>query len=136
MKPGKPLAFGVLNQNGKLVPLVGLPGNPVSALVAFEQFCRPAIRLMLGHEFIPRATIKAILDEEIDNQDGRRIYARAFVYKKQDVYHVSLSGVQSSNILSTMAKANGLAICPENKTGIKAGETVTVMMLYWPPEVF
>ena len=49
---------------------------------------------------------------------------------------MSLSGVQSSNILSTMAKANGLAICPENKTGIKAGETVTVMMLYWPPEVF
>ena len=136
MKPGKPLAFGVLNQIGKLVPLVGLPGNPVSALVAFEQFCRPAIRLMLGHEFIPRATIKAILDDEIDNQDGRRIYARAFVYKKHDVYHVSLSGVQSSNILSTMAKANGLAICPENKTGIKAGETVTVMMLYWPPEVF
>ena len=136
MKPGKPLAFGVLRQNKKLIPLVGLPGNPVSALVAFEQFCRPAIRLMLGHKFIPRATIKAILDDDIDNPDGRRIYARSLVYKKNDVYHVSLIGVQSSNILSAMGKANGLAICPENKTLVKAGEAVTVMMLYWPSEVF
>ena len=136
MKPGKPLAFGVLKQNNELIPLVGLPGNPVSALVAFEQFCRPAIRLMLGHEFIPRATIKAILDDDIDNPDGRRIYARALVYKKGNVYHVSLIGAQSSNILSAMGKANGLAICPETKTSVKAGEAVTVMMMYWPSEVF
>ena len=136
MKPGKPLAFGVLRQTNGLVPLVGLPGNPVSALVAFEQFCRPAIRLMLGHEFVPRATIKAVLDGEIDNPDGRRVYARALVYKKHDVYHVSLSGIQSSTILSAMSKANGLAICPENRACIKSGEKVTVMMLYWPSEVF
>ncbi|MCH2310939.1 MAG: molybdopterin molybdotransferase MoeA [SAR202 cluster bacterium] len=136
MKPGKPLAFGLLQHNDKQIPLVGLPGNPVSALVAFEQFCRPAIRLMLGNELKPRATIKAILDDDIRNPDGRRIYARAFVYKKDDVYHASLSGVQSSNILSAMAKANGLAICPENKPLVKSGEEVAVMMLYWPSEVF
>ena len=136
MKPGKPLAFGVLRQGDNLIPLVGLPGNPVSALVAFEQFCRPAIRLMLGHEFVPRVTIKAILDDEIDNPDGRRVYARVLVYKKHDVYHASLSGIQSSNILSTMGKANGLAICPENKARIKSGQEVTVIMLYWPSEVF
>ncbi|MBR61942.1 MAG: molybdopterin molybdenumtransferase MoeA [Dehalococcoidia bacterium] len=136
MKPGKPLAFGMLQHNNKHIPLVGLPGNPVSALVAFEQFCRPAIRLMLGNKFSPRATIKAILDDEIRNPDGRRIYARAIVYKKNDVYHASLSGVQSSNILSAMAKANGLAICPENKSSVQPGEEVAVMMLYWPSEVF
>ncbi|PZC44859.1 MAG: molybdopterin molybdotransferase [Chloroflexi bacterium] len=136
MKPGKPLAFGVLRQSDNLIPLVGLPGNPVSALVAFEQFCRPAIRLMLGHEFVPRVTIKAILDDKIDNPDGRRVYARALVYKKHDVYHASLSGIQSSNILSAMGRANGLAICPENRAHIKSGQEVTVIMLYWPSEVF
>lgn len=136
MKPGKPLAFGLLEQKNSSVPLIGLPGNPVSALVAFEQFCRPAIRLMSGHKLIARTTINAVLDDTIDNPDGRRVYARVHAYKKKDVYHASLTGEQSSNILSAMGKANGLAICPENKTSINAGEDVTVMMLYWNAEVF
>ena len=66
MRPAKPLAFGLLNSN---TPLIGLPGNPVSALVAFEQFCRPAIRKMLGKKYIPRPVITATLQDSIENYD-------------------------------------------------------------------
>ena len=137
MRPAKPLAFGVLHDpKGDTLPLLGLPGNPVSALVAFEQFGRPAIHKMLGLANARRPTIEAILEEPIYNTDGRRVYARAVVTKRGGTYYARLTGHQSSNLLTSMARANGLAICPEDVPKKDAGEEVKVVMLDWPEVVF
>ena len=137
MRPAKPLAFGVLAaSDARQVPLVGLPGNPVSALVAFEQFCRVAIYKMLGKTNFHKPTVKAVLDEPIYNTDGRRVYARAIVTKRNGTYHARLTGHQSSNLLTSVAHANGLAICPEDLPKKDIGEIVEVQMLDWPEEVF
>ena len=130
MRPAKPLAFGVLNgYKGRQVPHVGLPGNPVSALVAFEQFVRPAIRKLQGKNDYGMQTIKAVLDEPIQNVDGRRVYARVIVSIRDGEYHANLTGDQSSNLLTSMSQANGLAICPENIPEKLAGEIVDVQIL-------
>ena len=137
MKPAKPLAFGVLDApGGRQVPHLGLPGNPVSALVAFEQFGRVAIYKMMGKTSFRKPTVKAILDEPIYNTDGRRVYARVIVTKRDGAYRARPTGHQGSNLLTSMARANGLAICPEGLPKKEAGETVEVQMLDWPEEVF
>ena len=136
MRPAKPLAFGVLDAgDGRKVPHLGLPGNPVSALVAFEQFGRVAIHKMMGKTNYSKPTIKAVLDEPIFNTDGRRVYARAVVTRRDGVYHARLTGHQSSNLLTSMARANGLAICPEDVPKKDAGENVEVQMLDWPEDM-
>lgn len=137
MRPAKPLAFGALDApDGRRVPHLGLPGNPVSALVAFEQFARPAIRKMMGKELTPRPTVQAILDDPVNNYDGRRVYARVVVYRENGEYRARLTGNQSSGVLTSMARANGLAICPDDRSRLEAGETATVQMLDWPEDVF
>jgi molybdopterin molybdotransferase len=137
MRPAKPLAFGALDApDGRRVPHLGLPGNPVSALVAFEQFARPAIRKMMGKELTPRPTVQAILDDPLNNYDGRRVYARVVVYRQNGEYRARLTGNQSSGVLTSMARANGLAICPDDRSRLEAGETATVQMLDWPEDVF
>ena len=137
MRPGKPLAFGMLRgPDGREVPHLGLPGNPVSALVCFEQFGRAAINKMLGKGGLPRPTIEAVLEDPIHNRDGRRVYARAWITKRDGTYYARLTGHQSSNLLTSMARANGLAICPEDLPMKDVGETVTVQMLDWPEDVF
>ena len=133
MRPARPLAFGALyGPTGRSVPHIGLPGNPVSALVAFEQFCRPAILKMLGRTNFTKPTIQAILRDPIHNFDSRRVYARAVVTKENGTYYASLTGPQGSNILTSMAKANGLAICPEDVGEMRVGEPAEVQMLDWP----
>lgn len=137
MRPAKPLAFGTLKaSDGRAVPLLGLPGNPVSAMVAFEQFARPAIRLMMGKPQLPKPTVQAVLDDPITNHDGRRVYARVVAYRSPEGYRARTTGSQSSNVLTSMAVANGLAICPHDVPRLQAGETATVQMLDWPEEVF
>ena len=137
MRPAKPLAFGVLDgPDGRSVPHLGLPGNPVSALVAFEQFGRPAIYKMMGKGNARRPVIEAVLEQPIYNADGRRVYARAIVTKREDTYYARLTGHQDSNLLTSMARANGLAICPEDVPKKDAGEKVKVQMLDWPESVF
>ena len=136
MRPAKPLAFGHLNgPAGKRIPLMGLPGNPVSAMVAFEMFARPAIRTMLGKAKMPRPMVAGVLTAPIRNEDGRRVYARVEVEFKDGRYQATPTGPQGSNILTSMSKANGLAICPEDLTGKNAGEQVQIIMLDWNEEV-
>jgi molybdopterin molybdotransferase len=106
MKPGKPLAFGLLPGG---VPLIGLPGNPVSAMVSFEQFARPAILRMLGHVDLAKPAVRAVVDEALSNS-GRRGFIRVIVTRQEDGYHASTTGEQGSGVLTSMAKANGLAI--------------------------
>lgn len=137
MRPAKPLAFGVLRATGgRGVPHLGLPGNPVSAMVAFEQFGRAAIHKMMGRGGLLKPRISAVLDEPIYNTDGRRVYARAVVTKDNGTYHARLTGNQSSNLLTSMASANGLAVCPEDLPMKEAGDVVEVLMLDWPEDVF
>ena len=136
MRPAKPLAFGTLrrSESNKTTPLIGLPGNPVSSLVAFEQFCRPAIRKMLGKKFSNRPIIKAYLTDTIRNYDGRRVYARVTVERNEEGYLATTTGSQESNVLTSMALADGLAICPENVESRNPGDIVEVVMTSWPEE--
>jgi molybdopterin molybdotransferase len=137
MRPAKPLAFGFfLGADGRKVPHVGLPGNPVSALVAFEEMVRPAILKMLGRKVLDKPVVRAILEGDIINYDGRRVYARVVVTRRDGRYWAQLTGDQGSGILTSMALANGLAICPEDLPSMSAGQEVDVQMLDWPEEVF
>jgi len=136
MRPAKPLAFGSLKgRSGKNTPLLGLPGNPVSAMVAFEMFARPAIRMMLGKAGMPRPMVEGELTGSIHNEDGRRVYARVEVELKDGKYYATPTGPQGSNILTSMSRANGLAICPEDLPSKNAGEKVQIIMLDWNEEV-
>ena len=140
MRPAKPLAFGMLrgdpvNGAGRPIPLMGLPGNPVSAMVAFEMFARPAIRAMLGRQRLARPTVEGVLTAPIYNTDGRRVYARVEVEKRDGVYYANPTGPQGSNILTSMSRANALAICPEDLPRKEAGDTVNIIMLDWNEEV-
>lgn len=132
MRPAKPLAFGTLRKlNGENVPVIGLPGNPVSALVAFQQFCIHAINKMMGRPPKTFMKINAILENDIHNFDGRRVYARVKVRRDGNNFKAQLTGNQDSNVLTSMATADGLAICPENMEVKSKGENVEVIMLDW-----
>ena len=140
MRPAKPLAFGMLhgdpvNGTGRPIPMLGLPGNPVSAMVAFEMFARPAIRTMLGRKQLSRPMVEGTLTAPIYNTDGRRVYGRVEVEKRDGVYYANPTGPQGSNILTSMSRANGLAICPEDLPTKSAGEKVNIIMLDWNEEV-
>jgi molybdopterin molybdotransferase len=125
MKPGRPLAFGIIR--GK--PVFGLPGNPVSSMVSFEQFVRPSLLKMMGHRQLFRPMIEAILKGDIRKKPGRRHYIRASVSFERDRYFVTITGDQGSGILTSMVKANGLVIIPEDRENVKAGEKVKVQLL-------
>jgi len=135
MKPGKPLAFGVLRLGKKKIPHLGLPGNPVSSMIAFEQFARPAILKMLGRKNFTKPTIQATSEGRLENRDRRRVFARVRVTQRDGRYFACLVGSQGSGILTSMAQANGLMIVPEDKSAIEVGEEVQVQMLDWNEEM-
>ena len=136
MRPAKPLAFGLIHtQQGRPLPLLGLPGNPVSALLAFEMFGRPAIRRMLGRDLLARPVVEGVLTGPIFNSDGRRVYARVEVERKNGGWYATPTGPQGSNILTSLSRANGLAICPADLPRKNAGQAVKIIMLDWNEEV-
>jgi len=140
MKPGKPLAFGtVRGTNGagvaKNIPHLGLPGNPVSTMVTFELFARPAILKMMGKKNLTKPAIEAVIEEPIVNSDGRRVFTRVAVEKHNGQYFARPTGPQGSGVLTSMSLANGLVIVPEDKPGVEAGDVVQVMMLDWNEEM-
>ena len=92
MRPGKPLAFGAFTSGERRVPHIGLPGNPVSSMVTFELFGRPALLKMMGKSRWQRPTIRAISEDRIVNTDGRRVFARAVVSQRDGRYYASLTG--------------------------------------------
>jgi molybdopterin molybdotransferase len=139
MKPGKPLAFGIfrgekagVRKGG--VPHLGVPGNPVSSMIVFELFARPAILKMMGKQIFAKPTIQAVLEDGIKNDDGRRIFARVTVTRREGQYFARTTGAQGSGILTSMIRANGLAIVPEEVAEVKPGEVLPVMMLDWAEE--
>ena len=147
MRPAKPLAFGLLRRDGAgksdddgngrrtPLPLLGLPGNPVSALLAFEMFGRPAVRRMLGRTPLARPTVEGVLTGPIFNSDGRRVYARVEVERRNGAWYATPTGPQGSNILTSLSRANGLAVCPADLPRKDAGQAVKIIMLDWNEEV-
>jgi len=132
MKPGKPVAFGAFKRSsGIQVSHLGLPGNPVSSMITFELFGRPAIYKMMGRTDWQRPMIKATLEDSVKNKDGRRIFARVIVDKRNNEYFARLTGEQGSGILTSVVKANGLAIIPETVKQIEPGTVVDVIVLDW-----
>jgi molybdopterin molybdotransferase len=130
MRPGKPLAFGFYRN----VPFFGLPGNPVSAMMTFEQFVRPVLRRMAGYTQWKKPTITVTLLEAIDS-DGRETYARAWVERSGDRWAARLSGGQGSNMLSGVVRANALVIVPDGVTRLEIGAAAQAQMLDWPEEI-
>lgn len=125
MRPGKPLAFGSVGG----IPLFGLPGNPVSSMVSFEQFVRPSLLMMMGHKKIFRKTVRALCKENIEKKKGTRHFLRARVMLEKGKYTVATTGEQGSGILKSMVMANGLIVLPEDASFVRAGDEVTVQLL-------
>jgi molybdopterin molybdotransferase len=123
LRPGKPLAFGRVGN----VPFFGLPGNPVSALVTFDIFVRPAL-LKLGGRPNNARMITAILGEDL-RSDGRRSYLRVRLSRDNGHFVAHLTGTQSSGALTSMVQADGLLIVPENITEATAGTEFEVRVL-------
>ncbi len=133
MKPGKPLAFGAFRApDGRRVPHLGLPGNPVSSMVSFELFGRPAVFTMLGRDDWERPVVRAITRDAVRNTDARRFYARCIVTRGDDGrWYADLTGPQGSGILTSMSAANALTIIPEHVPVANPGDEIDVMMLDW-----
>ncbi len=125
MKPGRPMAFGVVGG----VPLVGLPGNPVSAMIATELFVRPALLKMQGVTEWPWPEVRARLADPITRKDGRRHYLRVRLRQTPDGWEATLTGDQGSGILYSLVQADGLAIIPEDVDHLPAGAEVPVLLL-------
>jgi molybdopterin molybdotransferase len=128
MRPGKPVAFGHIGQ----VPLLGLPGNPVSAAVTFELFGRPVLRKMLGHTRLQRPQVPVVVEDGVRDKAMRRHYVRAHVSWREGRLIARTTGNQGSNIMTSLVDANALLIVPEGGTEIRPGATVQALMLDWP----
>ena len=131
MRPGKPLAYGTYAG----IPYLGLPGNPVSAMVSFERFARAAILKMGGHTQFERPMVTAIVQETI-HSDGRESYIRAVVRRESEGYTAVTTGGQGSHMMTSLVKANALLIVPEGVKLVSAGETLPAWMIDWPETVF
>jgi len=132
MKPGKPLAFGSFQTDGRRVPHIGLPGNPVSSMVAFDLFGRPAMMKMMGKRDWRRPVVHAIAEERIVNRNDPRLFlARCMVTERDGRYFASLTGAQGSGILTSMVRANALTLIPADIDVVEPGEEIEVLMLDW-----
>lgn len=133
IKPSKPLAFGVVRLRNRSLPVFGLPGNPVSALVSFELFARPGVRKLAGHPAsrLQRAALQAVAAEEIRRRvDGKTHLVRVEATVDGGQLTVRPVSGQGSHQLSGMAQANALAIVPDGP-GVAAGSHVDVLLLNW-----
>jgi len=125
MKPGHPVAFGKIGE--KII--FGLPGNPVSSMVCFEEFVVPALRRMMGHARTHRRTIEARMTHNVKHQPGRTEFIRVLLAKEPGGYTATSTGAQGSGMLLSMARADGLAVLPADGNGLAAGSMVAVQLL-------
>ncbi len=128
MRPGKPVAFGSVGN----VPLLGLPGNPVSSAVTFELFGYPILRKMQGHTRLFKPQVNVVVEDDIQDRVMRRHYVRAHVEWHDDHFAAHTTGNQGSNITTSLLQANAFLIVPEGGVTVKAGDTIKAMMLDWP----
>ncbi len=125
MRPGAPVGFGLLER----VPWVGLPGNPVSTMVTFELFVRPAIRKMCGHALPFRRSVPVRTAEPIRLKPKLQHFLRGIVRETPDGLEARLTGPQGSGILTSMVLANALLVVPEGQFETPAGATVEAIVL-------
>lgn len=125
MKPGHPMAFGV----APLTWVFGIPGNPVSSMVCFEEFIGPALRCIMGHHKHFRTTVTAKLARDVKHKHSRTEFVRVMLRKEAGELVATPTGDQGSGILRSMAMAEGLMVVPADSKGIAAGEQVTVQLL-------
>jgi molybdopterin molybdotransferase len=125
IKPGGPTAFGLKGN----VPVFSLPGNPVSTMITFEQFARPAILKMMGHSKVLRRTVPGFLTGKVHKKAGKMNFLRVHVTLENGRYLASNSGDQNTGILKTMLRANALALLPADRTEFQAGEQVELQLL-------
>jgi len=124
-KPGKPLTFGVRQQ----VPVFGLPGNPVSSLVCFYLYVRPALRTMQGVSRVHLPTVNATLDEDVVTAAGLTEFVRCRVEGESGAYHARATGSQSSGVLRSLSIGQGLIVAPPEVKTLTRGSTVRVIQL-------
>jgi molybdopterin molybdotransferase len=124
MQPGMPQGFGEVEGR----PYFGLPGNPVSVFVSFEAFIRPALMRMMGRRQLFRPEVPARLEEDVTGPAGKTQFARVRVRRTKDGWVATPTGGRGSNLIATVAKANGLAIVPQGTETARAGSQVTVML--------
>lgn len=124
MQPGMPQGFGTIE--GK--PYWGLPGNPVSVFVSFEVFIRPALLKMMGRHDVLRPEVTAVLESDVAGPANKTVFARVRVSRDGGKWHAVSTGPGASNLLGTVAKANGLAIIPPGIGTAEAGTEVRVML--------
>ncbi len=125
MKPGHPLAFGTTTKT----LVFGLPGNPVSSMVCFEEFVVPALRRMMGSPRLFRRTVTARLAHAVKTRPGRTEFIRVQLTHDDIGYLANSTGTQSSGVLLSMALADGLLVMPSDSSGLAAGMQVTVQLL-------
>ena len=126
MRPGAPLGFGMLHGR----PWIGLPGNPVSAMVTFELFVRPALRRMLGHSLLFRRPVPVRLEERVTIGAKLTHFLRAIVTADEEGrLSARLTGPQGSGILTSMSRANALLIVPEDRSSVETGDTLRALVL-------
>jgi molybdopterin molybdotransferase len=142
VQPGKPFAFGTSNAaDGRSVLLFGLPGNPVSSVVTFELFVRPALRRLAGHTRLLRPVDRAVIDRAVTKSHGRRAFLRVAVERDEagrpirdeaGRVRVKLAGGQGSHVLSALATADAFAVVPEAHDELAAGQEVELWWLDQP----
>ena len=130
MQPGKPFAFGMIEGT----PLFGLPGNPVSVFVAYEQFVRPALLHMMGAGRPFRPRIAGVIDEDVHTNPEKTVFVRVAVAWDGATLHARPSGGQDSNVLSALASADALAVIPAGTGDVSAGSEVLLEMLRYPED--
>lgn len=132
LRPGRPLAFGELRTKRGAVPIFGLPGNPVSALLTFELFVRPALLKMSGRTKLHRPRVQARLLDRVDKPIGLRMFARGIYDAEAGT--VRSTGPQGSGILRSMSLANALIDLPEPAAAAGPGDTVNVLLTDLPED--
>jgi molybdopterin molybdotransferase len=125
MRPGAPLGFGMLGG----MPWLGLPGNPVSAMVTFELFGRPLIRTLLGAAKVFRGRVDVRVREEIALAAPLTHFMRAVVEWERDGAWARLTGPQGSGLLTSMARANAQLVVPHDRLVVRAGDTLAALLL-------
>jgi molybdopterin molybdotransferase len=127
MQPGKPQGFGTVGEEA--VPIVTLPGNPVSSYISFEQFVLPALRKMMGRTPLTRPQADAVLTHALPSPPGRRMFARGTLSVVDGQLAVTPVGAQGSHLIGDLAESDALIVVAEDVTLVEAGETVTVQPL-------
>jgi molybdopterin molybdotransferase len=125
LKPGKPVFFGTRDD----ARFFGLPGNPVSAMVCFELFVRPALIKMMGLKDAQRPRIEVYFDEDVENKFGRMHAMRVTLTRTERGWRAESVGAQGSGLVSSLTKADALALIGPESEGVRAGEPLEAIVL-------